>query len=142
MLNASPRKATSPAKAILNYLYAVLEAEARIALATVGCDLGMGVIHSDRLRRDSFVFDLMEPVRPEVDRYVLKLLDERTFRRSDFFETGEADCRLMPEIAAPLAATAPMWGQALGPLAEWCAAQFSQSVTEDTRTEPTRYRTP
>jgi CRISPR-associated endonuclease Cas1 len=142
MLNASPRKATSPANAILNYLYAVLEAEARIALATVGCDLGMGVIHSDRLRRDSFAFDLMEPVRPEVDRYVLKLLDERTFRRSDFFETREGACRLMPEIAAPLAATAPIWGKALGPLAEWCAAQFAVSSTPTAPSKPSRYRTP
>jgi len=149
LLNDSPRKATSPVNALLNYLYAILEAEARIAIAKVGCDAGMGVIHSDRPSRDSFAFDLMEPVRPEVDRYVLELLAKRTFLRSDFFETREGVCRLMPEIAAPLAATAPKWAKALGPLAEWCAARFAcaidSAVSAPARTQSAvarRFRTP
>jgi CRISPR-associated endonuclease Cas1 len=149
LLNDSPRKATSPVNAILNYLYAVLEAEARIAIAKVGCDPGMGVIHSDRQSRDSFAFDLMEPVRPEVDRYVLELLEKRTFLRTDFFETRDGSCRLMPQLAAPLAATGPRWAKALGPLAEWCAAQFASAsdmptVALSTKRPPTdrRYRTP
>jgi len=142
LLFDSPRKATSPGNATLNYLYAVLEAEARIALAKVGCDLGMGIIHADRPYRDSFVFDLMEPVRPEVDRYLLKLLDDHTFRRSDFFETREGVCRLMPEIAGPLAATAPLWRKALDTLAEWCATQFAASSTASTRVKAPRYSPP
>jgi CRISPR-associated endonuclease Cas1 len=149
LLNDSPRKATSPVNALLNYLYAILEAEARIAIAQVGCDAGMGVIHSDRPSRDSFAFDLMEPVRPEIDRYVLELLDSRTFLRSDFFETREGVCRLMPKIAEPLAATAPQWAKALGPLAEWCAAQFASGTIAapavSSRARPAsaqRFRTP
>lgn len=148
-MNDSPRKATSPVNALLNYLYAILEAEARIAIAQVGCDAGMGVIHSDRPSRDSFAFDLMEPVRPEIDRYVLELLDSRTFLRSDVFETREGVCRLMPKIAQPLAATAPKWAKALGPLAEWCAAQFASATiaapTVSSRERPEsarRFRTP
>lgn len=142
MLNDGPRKATSPTNAILNYLYSVLEAEARIALAKVGCDLGMGVIHADRPSRDSFVFDLMEPVRPEVDRYALELLDGQTFRRSDFFETTEGVCRLMPQVAAPLASTGPKWAKALGALAEWCAGQFALTETRGKPSALPRHRTP
>ncbi|MCH8255181.1 MAG: CRISPR-associated endonuclease Cas1, partial [Gemmatimonadetes bacterium] len=39
--------------AILNYLYTILEAEARIACRTMGLDPGLGVLHSDQPARDS-----------------------------------------------------------------------------------------
>lgn len=38
----SSRRATNPANAILNYLYAILEAEARIAALRMGLDPGLG----------------------------------------------------------------------------------------------------
>jgi CRISPR-associated protein Cas1 len=40
--------ATSPANAILNYLYAILETETRVALYTVGLDPSVGILHTDR----------------------------------------------------------------------------------------------
>src|ERR1700737_2072384 len=43
VLTESPRKAITPAHALLNYLYAVLEAEARIASLAMGCDPGLGI---------------------------------------------------------------------------------------------------
>ena len=39
--------------AILNYLYAVLEAESRIALLAIGLDPGIGILHTDQRARDS-----------------------------------------------------------------------------------------
>ena len=39
-LSSAPRKAATPANAILNYLYTILEAETRLAALAVGCDLG------------------------------------------------------------------------------------------------------
>jgi CRISPR/Cas system-associated endonuclease Cas1 len=50
----------------LNYLYAVLESEARLAISTLGLDPGLGVLHADSQVRDSLAFDVMEPVRPMV----------------------------------------------------------------------------
>ena len=41
-LTASPRLAANPPNAILNYLYALLEAEARLASASLGLDPGLG----------------------------------------------------------------------------------------------------
>jgi CRISPR/Cas system-associated endonuclease Cas1 len=38
LLTSSPRLAINPANAILNYLYAILEAETRLACLTVGLD--------------------------------------------------------------------------------------------------------
>jgi CRISPR-associated endonuclease Cas1 len=46
-LTGSPRLAANPANAILNYLYAVLESEARLAAAALGLDPGLGVLHVD-----------------------------------------------------------------------------------------------
>src|SRR5450631_904859 len=46
-LTGSPRLAANPPNAILNYLYALLESEARLAAAALGLDPGLGVLHFD-----------------------------------------------------------------------------------------------
>src|SRR5262249_33846822 len=93
-LTNSPRLAVNPANAILNYLYAVLESESRLALAALGLDPGLGVLHSDLRSRDSLAADLMEPVRPEVDALLLRLLKTEQLRREWFFEQRDGNCRL------------------------------------------------
>jgi len=130
VLTESPRKAITPAHALLNYLYAVLEAEARIASLAMGCDPGLGVIHTDSGQRDSFACDLMEGVRPVVDDYVLHLLATRTFLKSDFFETVEGVCRIMPPFTSALAQTGPAWAKRLAPVAEH-AASLLMTVTDE-----------
>jgi hypothetical protein len=60
LLTSSPRLAIKPANAILNYLYAILEAETRLACLTLGLDPGLGIVHADHRDRDSFALDLME----------------------------------------------------------------------------------
>ena len=117
-LTGSPRLAGNPANALLNYLYALLEGEATLAARIVGLDPGLGVLHADQLNRDSLSADLMEPVRPLVDRYVLRLLAERSFAADDFYETRQGVCRVTPPLARELALTAPDWGQAVGRVAE------------------------
>nr|MDP2577561.1 CRISPR-associated endonuclease Cas1 [Candidatus Palauibacterales bacterium] len=94
---------------MLNYLYAILEAESRIAALAVGCDPGLGILHADQQVRDSLACDLMEPVRPLVDRYLIELLQARTFRRTDFFETRKGVCRVLPPVTHLLAETAELW---------------------------------
>jgi len=74
-LTGSPRSAVNPPNAVLNYLYAMLEAEARLAAAELGLDPGLGVLHRDTPNRDSLACDLMEPVRPLVDAFVFDWLN-------------------------------------------------------------------
>lgn len=114
----SPRKAVNPANAILNYLYAILEAEARIATLAVGLDPLLGLMHTDRPNRDSLACDLMEPVRPVVDRYVLDLLRTRTFTIDDVFELLTGQCRLLPSLTKELAETAGTWARLVQPVAQ------------------------
>ncbi len=117
-LTGSPRSAADPANALLNYLYALLEAEARIALLTVGLDAGLGVLHADLKARDSLALDLMEAARPAVDTYVLDLLRSRVFSRDDIFETRQGSCRLLAPLTERLAETTGAWAKAVGPWAE------------------------
>jgi len=44
---------------MLNYMYALLESESRLAAASVGLDPGIGVLHIDTDSRDSLAFYLM-----------------------------------------------------------------------------------
>jgi CRISPR-associated endonuclease Cas1 len=117
-LTNSPRSAANPGNALLNYLYAILEAEARIALLTVGLDPGIGVLHADQRSRDSLACDVMEAVRPQVDVYLLDLLTNHAFSARDFFETRQGVCRLMPPLTHLLAETAATWVKAVAPVAE------------------------
>ncbi len=117
-LTGSPRSAGNPANAMLNYLYAILEAEARIACLAVGLDPGLGVFHADQEARDSLALDILEPLRPRVDAFVLDLLQSRVFRAADFSETREGTCRVLPPMAHLLAETAPSWASAVAPVAE------------------------
>jgi len=127
LLTGSPRLAINPANALLNYLYAILEAETRLACLTVGLDPGLGIVHVDYRRRDSFALDLMEAARPAVDAYVFELLQSRVFGRRDFAETPRGVCRVNPPLSHELAETAPVWAAAIAPVAEAVAHELARS---------------
>lgn len=128
-LTGSPRLATNPPNALLNYLYALLESEARLAAAALGLDPGMGVLHVDTTARDSLACDLMEVVRPQVDGYLLDWITRQPLNRGWFFEQRDGNCRLMAPFAVQLSKTAPMWGRAVAPIAEWVARAFWQTIS-------------
>jgi CRISPR-associated endonuclease Cas1 len=118
-LTGSPRLAVNPPNAILNYLYSLLESEARLAAAALGLDPGLGMLHVDTKARDSLACDLMESVRPHVDAFLLDSFVGQPLKRQWFFEQSDGNCRLMASFTAQLSETAPMWGRAVAPFAEW-----------------------
>jgi len=87
----------------------------------LGLDPGLGFIHLDTPARDSLACDLMEPVRPQVDAFVLDWITREPLKREWFFEQRDGTCRLMASFAAQLSETAPSWGRAVGLFAEWVA---------------------
>src|SRR5262249_59065040 len=121
-LTGSPRKACNAPNAILNFLYCLLEAEARLSASAMGLDPGLGVLHVDTPARDSLACDLMEPIRPAVDAWLLDWITREPFRRSDFFETATGNCRLMSSLCAKLSETAFVWGKMVAPYAEQVAS--------------------
>jgi CRISP-associated protein Cas1 len=46
-----------------------------------------------------FIFDLMEPERPKVDRAVLDFVKRHVFDSADFVIRADGVCRLNPEMA-------------------------------------------
>ena len=108
---ASNRKAERPVNAMLNYLYSLVEAEAILACQAVGLDPGLGIVHADAKGRQSLALDIMEPVRPDVDGFVLDMVEQRTFRKAEFTETSDGHVRLLAPLTHELAGTMPQWAK-------------------------------
>jgi CRISPR associated protein Cas1 len=132
-LTGSPRLATNPVNAMLNYLYAVLESETRLAVAALGLDPGLGVLHADSPLRDNLACDVMEPIRPKVDAYVLEWVSRETLRRDWFFEERDGNCRLMGSFAVRLSETAPTWANAVARIAEWVSRTLWATIGKSVR---------
>ena len=125
LTDPSPRKAVNPANAVLNYLYAMLEAEATVAALAARLDPALGLLHADRSERASLACDLMEPVRPSVDAFALSLFRDRQFTKDDVFERHDGHCRLLPSITHELSGTAALWAQRVWPVADAVASALA-----------------
>lgn len=97
------RHATHPVNAMLNYSYAVLESQVRIATVSKGLDPQIGYLHASRPGRVALVYDLMEPLRPRIDRLVLSFVRSKTFAPNDFVLGPDGVCRLHPQLARQMA---------------------------------------
>ena len=124
----SPRRAANAANALLNYVYAIVEAETRIASIAVGLDPAIGIMHADLRARDSLACDLMEAIRPQADEHVLELIKNREFHKNDFFETREGICRILPPLNQEIAQSAVKWKRSIGPIAEEVAQTIFKSA--------------
>lgn len=129
-ITGSKRQAINPANALLNYLYTLLEAETTLALHAAGLDPGLGIWHTDERHRDSLALDVMEAARPTVDRYVLDLLTQTTFRGRDFHETGRGVCRILPPLTHRLAEALPALAAAVEPIVVHLGQIFDRTVSK------------
>ena len=127
-ITGSPRLSGDPANSLLNYCYSLAESEARVALLAVGLDPALGVLHLDAPNRDSCAADLQEAIRPDVDSYVLDLLESRVFARRDFHETRRGQVRIQPPLTHHLAATTTTWAEKLAPIAEHLAHTIARGA--------------
>ncbi len=93
------RNAAHPVNAILNYAYAALESEIRIKAIADGYDPTIGIMHEGSDGSSNFIFDLMEPERPRVDRVVVDFVEGHVFDPADFVIRSDGVCRLNPEMA-------------------------------------------
>jgi CRISPR-associated endonuclease Cas1 len=118
LATSNARNAINPANALLNYLYSLLEAEVTIAAQAVGLDPGLGILHVDTVNRNSLAYDLMEPARPLVDRFLLDLLDRNAFTATNFFENGQGVCRVLPPLTHALIESLPAWRRTVAPIVE------------------------
>jgi CRISPR-associated endonuclease Cas1 len=141
-LTGGPRLAVTPVHAVLNYCFALLQAETRLCLSALGLDPGLGIgLHTDTANRDSLALDVLEPIRPEIETWLLNWISSEPFRRSDFFETGSGNCRLISELCKKLTDTCSVWRKLVAPWAEYVAQALwttSKSKYESDLIRPTR----
>jgi CRISPR-associated endonuclease Cas1 len=148
-LTGGPRLSVNPANTLLNFTFAVAESECRLAAAACGLDPGLGFLHTDTANRDSLALDIIEPIRPAVEAWILDWVTREPLRRADFFETANGNCRMNSAICAKLCETAPTWGKLAAPWAEYVARslwggrssrkipgkEFKTPLTQDNRRE-------
>lgn len=87
---------------MLDYAYRVLESQVLITTIAVGFDPTIGYLHASRPERMALVYDLMEPLRPKVGRFVLEFVRSQTFAVQDFLVTVRGVCRLNPSLTKRL----------------------------------------
>ena len=93
------RDATDPFNALLNYGYTLLEVETRIACVAESLDPDLGYLHVDSRRRESFVYDLLEPLRVLVVKVTLLWMRQCGARPYNFIELKDGVVRLDPDAA-------------------------------------------
>jgi len=88
---------------MLNYGYGILANQVRMNVISVGMDPSIGVMHGNSQNPIPLVYDLMEPFRPLVDRFVLEFALSNEFTPGDFTISKWGGCRLNPQLAASIA---------------------------------------
>jgi CRISPR-associated protein Cas1 len=89
--NRRPPK--DPVNALLSLCYVIAGAEVRRAVHIRSLDPYLGFYHLPYIGRESLVLDILEPIRPRIDRFVLGLLDN-PLRPEDFSSSPTDGCRL------------------------------------------------
>lgn len=101
------RNASHPVNAMLNYAYTALLTQTKINAIADGYDPMIGVMHDQREKHKdntpSFALDLMEPMRPVIDRVILKLIAKETFSGADFDLQSDGVVRVNAELARLIA---------------------------------------
>jgi CRISPR-associated protein Cas1 len=119
VLTGRPRLAVTPANAISNYLNNVALSEIIVAMSA-GLDPELGVLHADAHdSRASAAYDLLEPLRPIVARWLLAWLREAVFTKRDFIEGMRGEVRLMRPLPSHLALTAALWREPAAAVVGW-----------------------
>ncbi len=94
---------------MLNYGYALLEAECLRAINTVGLDAHVGFLHEMNPSKNSLAYDLQEPFRFLVDLAVINLIETEKIDTKDFIRTESYSLRLKPSGAKKVTEVFQNW---------------------------------
>ena len=104
-----PFGAVDPINALFNYGYALLEAECRRAINSVGLDTHVGFLHEVTLGKEPLVYDLQEPFRWLIDVAIINALEKKMFDKKDFIRTENYNVKLRPNGAKKLVKEVETW---------------------------------
>ncbi|HYS38311.1 MAG TPA: transposase, partial [Pseudonocardiaceae bacterium] len=115
------------------------------AILAVGLDSTLGYLHLDESARNSLALDLIEVVRPAVERFVLSLvapsmdgpLHAKWWVPRWFAELSDGQCRLVAPLTYIIAEEMPTWARIVAPyvdqIARMVAAVGKGDVKPSTR---------
>jgi CRISPR-associated protein Cas1 len=93
------QNARHPLNAMLNYGYGMMANQVRGQVIAAGLDPTVGIFHGTHKNPVPLVYDLLEPLRPLVDREILRFAFSNTFTPGDFTINQWGGCRLNPQMA-------------------------------------------
>jgi CRISPR-associated endonuclease Cas1 len=131
-LTHSPRLAANPPNACMNLLHALCESECRIVLTAMSLDPEIGLLHVDVPNRSSLAEDLQEIVRTRVDAFILNWIQSEPFRKTDWWEDRNGNCRMVTALAIKLCESADTWRKFVAPAAEYVAQELWSSISKQT----------
>jgi CRISP-associated protein Cas1 len=90
------RPSLDPVNALLSLSYTIAMGQVSRSIVSKGLDASLGFLHTPQPNRENLVLDIIEPLRPQIDWFVLQLLDNMIFVEN--FNTNPQDgCRLTKE---------------------------------------------
>ncbi len=94
--------ASGEINALLNYGYAILEAQVKKYINSIGLDSAVGYLHELAPSKTPLAYDLQELYRWIVDLSIIQLLEEKKLKKSDFIVTENYHIRLRDSTAKML----------------------------------------
>lgn len=85
----SRRPALDCFNAALNYLYGMLYTVVEGGIFAAGLDAHFGILHADNIGRPTFVYDVIEPFRPWIDRLLIEQCMSEKLLKTHFEEKNE-----------------------------------------------------
>lgn len=125
------RPPPDPVNALLSFAYTLVHQEAVRQCKKYGLDPDLGFYHRLAYSRHSLACDLMEPVRPKVEQWIISTLARGNINRKHFSKPSANGCFLGKQgrlIFYPLFdQQLPLYRRMLAANAHWLVNQFKQS---------------
>jgi len=90
--NKRPPK--DPLNALFSLTYTIAMTELKTTVHERGLDPCIGFLHSPKPGRESLVLDLLEPLRPGADAFIIDILDNNMLKPEHFSYNKKYGCRL------------------------------------------------
>jgi CRISP-associated protein Cas1 len=116
---SSPRHAATPINALLNVAFSVTAGRLAAYLAALGASPAIGFLHSDKPGRWSRAYDVIEPLRPLIERSVFGFIGRYQFGSNDFIRASDGSIRLADNLLRIVIADTALSGRILAAAVDW-----------------------
>jgi CRISP-associated protein Cas1 len=115
----SPRKAVHPVNSLLNLAFSITAGRLAAYLAARGFAPSIGFLHSDKPGRWSLAYDVIEPLRPLIERSVFGFIGRYQFGSNDFIRANDGSIRLADNLLRVVIADTALSGRILDAAVDW-----------------------